>query len=361
MEPNWQGAELTKVRSTRVLERAGVNQFRSLMESAGHIVQEIDGGNDHGEDCYLSLTRGGERTGEIVAVQIKSGETYRRPVGYGIRCDRHIRDWTLSRIPVIGVVYDPELQKLFWVNMSEFLLDQVSLGRTPKSVPIGEDAILDSETIHLFIFKVSRFISENDRTGYRPPPSIRSSIGSILGRLGDAKSDVDVPIGGVPYVLGVPSVDFHERNPKFDGRALKACLYAAMLCAYALAGPGLYRAAELESGGEWLRNGWLWLVCYFGTLSYLYLASVKEPRRKSARPLLWSAQFLLMLGLYIGIGEQTSAWPVNPTFRWIFIDIMPAIAQAAILYLGGHYAAKERDRRRRLRAAYPSGVPKSDA
>ncbi|MFF7025732.1 DUF4365 domain-containing protein [Streptomyces klenkii] len=129
---------MAKVLPTKKTERAGVNEFRALLESAGHIVQEIDGGNDYGEDCYLSFTEHGERAGDIVAVQVKSGGAYRSGVGYRIPCRDHVEDWTRSRIPVIGVVYDPELKKLFWVNMTEYLLEQLNRGKRPKSIPVGE-------------------------------------------------------------------------------------------------------------------------------------------------------------------------------------------------------------------------------
>ncbi|MGM0361487.1 DUF4365 domain-containing protein [Streptomyces griseoaurantiacus] len=32
-----------------------------------------------------------------------------------------IEDWTKSRIPVIGVVYDPEMHACYWVNLTEYL------------------------------------------------------------------------------------------------------------------------------------------------------------------------------------------------------------------------------------------------
>ncbi len=328
------------------------------MESAGHIVQEIDGGNDQGEDCYLSFTKLGERTGEIVAVQVKSGAAYRRPVGYGIPCRNHLRDWTLSRIPVIGVVYDPELRKLFWENMSEYLLERVGQGETPKSVPIGESAILDAATVADFASRVSRFIEQRD--GVRPvaPRTFRQAAGLMARRLGSRGAVAEAPIGGTPYELGVASVDFRERHPRFDGRSIRVAFSVALVCAFVLMGPGLYKAAGREGDG-WLWNGWLWLVAFCGTLSYLYKASITDRDRKRSRIISWSAHLLLLCGWYVGVGEELSAWPVNSIFRGIFVGMMPAIAQAMLLYLGAYYADKEASRRRRLRAAYPKGVPES--
>lgn len=347
---------MTKVRTTRVTERAGVNEFRSLMESAGHIVQEIDGGNDQGEDCYLSFTRLGERTGEIVAVQVKSGKAYRRPARYGIPCRHHLRDWTLSRIPVIGVVYDPELRKLFWVNMTEYLLDRVGRGETPKSVPIGEDEILDAATVDHFVASVSRFIEVRDGARTDVPRSLRQSVGIVLRRLGSHRAVSQAPIGGIPYELGVASVDFHERHPRFDSQAAKVSFGVVLLCAFAMAGPGLYKAAARESD-DWLSNGLIWLVAFYGTVSYLYRAGITDPERKRGRLISWSAHLLLACGWYVGVGEEITVWPVNSIFCEVFVWMMPVIAQALILYLGAFYAEKEAARRRRLRKAYPKGLP----
>ncbi|MGW2939220.1 hypothetical protein ACWDA7_47650 [Streptomyces sp. NPDC001156] len=52
---------MAKVLSTKKTERARGNAFKTTLEAADHIVQEIDGGNDYGEDCYLSFTLVAER------------------------------------------------------------------------------------------------------------------------------------------------------------------------------------------------------------------------------------------------------------------------------------------------------------
>jgi hypothetical protein len=59
---------MAKVLSTKKTERARGNAFKTTLEAADHIVQEIDGGNDYGEDCYLSFTHLGRRTGDLKSV-----------------------------------------------------------------------------------------------------------------------------------------------------------------------------------------------------------------------------------------------------------------------------------------------------
>ncbi|MER7582350.1 DUF4365 domain-containing protein [Kitasatospora sp. NPDC097691] len=66
---------MATIRPSRRIERAGVNAVRTLLEDHEHIVQEIDGGNDHGEDLFINVTRGGRRTGHYFAVQVKRATT----------------------------------------------------------------------------------------------------------------------------------------------------------------------------------------------------------------------------------------------------------------------------------------------
>jgi hypothetical protein len=46
--------------------RAAVNALRTLLERHNHIVQEVDGQNDFGEDLHVPFTDDGEVTGDLV-------------------------------------------------------------------------------------------------------------------------------------------------------------------------------------------------------------------------------------------------------------------------------------------------------
>ncbi|MFG2135687.1 DUF4365 domain-containing protein [Streptomyces sp. NPDC048650] len=81
-----------RVPRSRSIERAGVNALRAFLEEHFQIVQEIDGGNDFGEDLFVMPTREGERTGSSIAVQVKSGDKYKRANGYAIPVDAHASD-----------------------------------------------------------------------------------------------------------------------------------------------------------------------------------------------------------------------------------------------------------------------------
>ncbi|MFJ4777900.1 DUF4365 domain-containing protein [Streptomyces sp. NPDC088762] len=153
----FRGGTVSTVRSSRRIERAGVNALRTLLEDHDHIVQEIDGGNDHGEDMIINFTRGGKRTGYWIAIQVKSGKKYKRANGYAIPVEDHFDDWRQSRIPIVGVVYDTKKKELFWVNLTEQLrLTEES----PGWVQVPNAARLDAESIHDFCLQISTYAGD---------------------------------------------------------------------------------------------------------------------------------------------------------------------------------------------------------
>ncbi|MFK0189744.1 DUF4365 domain-containing protein [Kitasatospora sp. NPDC090308] len=115
---------MTTISASRRIGRAGVNALRTLLEEHDHLVQEIGEGADHGEDLYVGFVSGDRRTGHVVAVQVKSGKKYKRAKGYAIPVADHRQDWQESRLPVVGVVYDRDQKRLFWVNLTQELQNQ---------------------------------------------------------------------------------------------------------------------------------------------------------------------------------------------------------------------------------------------
>ncbi|MGW1173327.1 DUF4365 domain-containing protein [Kitasatospora sp. NPDC002543] len=152
---------MATIRPSRRIERAGVNAVRTLLEDHEHIVQEIDGGNDHGEDLIVNLTRGGKRTGHYIAVQVKSGKKYKRARGYAIPIDDHYDDWKQSRIPVLGFVYDPDTGEIFWTNLTKKLREAP---KAPSWIQIPEDSKLSNDSMRGFAAEVEEYV---DSAGMR--------------------------------------------------------------------------------------------------------------------------------------------------------------------------------------------------
>ncbi|MGC4994688.1 tetratricopeptide repeat protein [Nocardia salmonicida] len=151
-----------KVAQTKRIERAGVNALRTLLEDHNQIVQEIDGGNDYGEDLFVTLTKDGCRTGVTIAIQVKSGEKYKRIKGYAIPVDNHADDWRESFLPVYGVVFDIELESLFWVNLTATLTD---CDYPPTWIQVGRERELSMDSIEDFVAQAHEYARNREVAG----------------------------------------------------------------------------------------------------------------------------------------------------------------------------------------------------
>jgi hypothetical protein len=337
---------VAKVAGTKKTERAGVNAFRALMESARHIVQEIDGGNDYGEDFYLSLTRGGRRTGDIVSVQIKSGLKYRRSSGYAIPCSDHADDWTRSRIPVIGIVYDPEIRKLYWVNITEYLLVALGEGRRPRAVPVKEDAVLDEKTLAGFVSNVTDYIARNDAVRYLRTGFTRSVV-AHLAQKRMAVKDRPVPVGGRVDHSAARTIDFMDRHESKFLKASAGAAFLIMITVWCVMAPGLAKGADKTHF-----SGWVWVFIYFGVLAGLIWNRVRDHTRFGRR-LMYFHHVLLFVGWFVSLYEEgEDSLFVNPVVESIFYGTVVTCAQFGAFFTGLHYCQRELSRRRRLKMAY---------
>lgn len=136
-----------KLRANRRVERAGVNEARALFEAVGWVFQEVDLGNDYGKDAYVDVSKPGDLvTGLCIALQIKSGESFRTKAGYSLPLKpEHVTVWRESSVPIGVVVFDPSDKQLRWANVSRFLSQQ---GDTvPSVLPIKSGDLLTGEAI----------------------------------------------------------------------------------------------------------------------------------------------------------------------------------------------------------------------
>ncbi|MGF2213768.1 PQQ-binding-like beta-propeller repeat protein [Streptomyces albidoflavus] len=150
---------MATVSPNRRTERAGVNALRSFLDEHDHLVQEIASGTDHGEDCFVMLTRQRKRTGYSFTVQVKAGKKYKRARGYAIDVGDHFRDWQASKVPVIGVVYDVDERRMFWVNLTQRL---GTVTAAPRWVQIPRENELCAASLDAFITHIEEFTDARD-------------------------------------------------------------------------------------------------------------------------------------------------------------------------------------------------------
>ena len=108
--------------SSRITSRDGVNTARLFFEHNGCTFQEIGQQHDFGKDAYVDIADATGVTPLCVALQIKSGVSYRTAKGdYAVSVQRHADMWRRSTVPVFGIVYDPDDAQLRWVDLTGYL------------------------------------------------------------------------------------------------------------------------------------------------------------------------------------------------------------------------------------------------
>ncbi|MFF9107145.1 DUF4365 domain-containing protein [Streptomyces sp. NPDC014805] len=150
---------MPKVPESRRIGRMAVNELRALMERHGHIVQEIDGGNDHGEDLYVTFVENGQRTEDSVAVQVKGGVSTRTRRGHRVPIGDHGDNWRDGRLPVLCVVHDPERGGLFWANATRQLRRASALRKTAKSVVVSRESELNDASLNAFVQGMRHYLT----------------------------------------------------------------------------------------------------------------------------------------------------------------------------------------------------------
>ncbi|WP_190189804.1 DUF4365 domain-containing protein [Streptomyces minutiscleroticus] len=136
-----------------------VNEVRALLERHGHIVQEIDGGNDHGEDLHVTFVQDGRRTEDSVAIQVKGGVSTRTRRGHRVPVGDHGDNWRDGSLPVLCVVHDPERGGLLWANATRQLRRARTLRKTLKSIVITRESVLDDVSLGTFVQGMRHYLA----------------------------------------------------------------------------------------------------------------------------------------------------------------------------------------------------------
>lgn len=181
------------------ISRDAVNRVRTLIEGQGQVMAEIPGHADFGEDFHVMVVENRQRTGEVFALQVKGGKSYRRADGYQVSVGKHGEFWRKTTVPVICVVHDPTLDKLFWVNASAVLR------RQPKTTTLllQPDQVLDAESFPAFIESV------------RADVSPRNEFLRAMSRLSGAELQQQDYVGYFQNESGEPMVFRQRRGEPF--------------------------------------------------------------------------------------------------------------------------------------------------
>ncbi|WP_182881679.1 DUF4365 domain-containing protein [Microbispora sp. H10949] len=166
---------MPKISKGRRVGQAAVNALRTLLEDHDHIVQEISGQNDFGEDFYVTFTDNGDVTSDTIKVQVKGGDKWRRGNGYAVPIGQHVDTWANGNIPVYCVVYDPDTKRLHWANGTQQLRRFGPLS-PPRFIGVSPNAVLDDTTIDSFVAQARRYVGR-----YRGRQAVLTHLGEMSG------------------------------------------------------------------------------------------------------------------------------------------------------------------------------------
>ena len=128
-------------------DRLGVSKLDHYFSSHGWLFRE-QFLHDYGIDAQVEIVDDGKPTGDLIAIQIKSGSSYfseKNDTDIIYRTDdKHIQYWSSHALPVIIVLYHPNTDILFWESVTKDTV--VSTGKGWK-INIPKDQVLSANTL----------------------------------------------------------------------------------------------------------------------------------------------------------------------------------------------------------------------
>jgi hypothetical protein len=192
-----------------ITSKVGINYVRTIVEGAGSLFHKIEHENDLGIDAIVEIVRTGNPLGIQVGVQIKSGDSYYEAPSEScsIPIDSHRRYWERYPLPVVGIVYVPELARGHWADL------KAALRHTPDATSVRFVAsranILDAESFE-WLF-VPRLLQES--------PIVEFDEAMVLARsvkLDEANLGLSALFDRYPNETGAWDIliDYFAREPK---------------------------------------------------------------------------------------------------------------------------------------------------
>lgn len=122
---------LPKYSGSMVTSKIGVNFVRTVVETSGSIFTEIPQQNDIGTDGLIEIIKDEHPTGHCISVQVKSGKSFFNSVNNEcqIPVENHALYWIKYPLPVFGLVYVPERNCGYWVDIKYYLEPSSSVSK----------------------------------------------------------------------------------------------------------------------------------------------------------------------------------------------------------------------------------------
>jgi len=139
---------------TKNIGKVGVSKVSIIVNQVGCNFHKIDQENDIGNDAFIELIESDEHRSFCLAAQIKAGDSYVRAnkIDTFIKADRkHLEYWNNINLPVIGFVYNPNNDIIYWVDIKDFItLNPSVITDGPYNIPVPINNIFSENTFNTF-------------------------------------------------------------------------------------------------------------------------------------------------------------------------------------------------------------------
>ena len=119
---------------TKITEYHGLLYIEQLVNETGNIFRKIHLEEDVGLDGVIEFVKDGEATGRLLAIQVKSGDSYvvAGKDRFIVPVDEaHLNYWQSYDLPVVIVCYSPSQKLAAWEDIKLYTISAT----TRKSLP----------------------------------------------------------------------------------------------------------------------------------------------------------------------------------------------------------------------------------
>lgn len=137
----------THWKQNKSTEFLGVDYVAQIVNSSNSIFNKIDGSNDVGLDGYIEFVENESATGLCIGVQIKSGNSYQTGNGKYVQVPsdlNHFEYWKSHILPLAIIVFIPEDELAYWVDLSSYLKNNGLKG--PYTIRTSKENVFSADT-----------------------------------------------------------------------------------------------------------------------------------------------------------------------------------------------------------------------
>ena len=125
---------MPKWKKTKGTENKGILKLKELVNNNNCIYRDVPGESDTGIDGFIEFVDAEDVTGQMIAVQVKTGSSYynKSKEQFELRIEKDVLDyWGNYMLPVVLFFYLPDEDKGCWIAIREYIETEEYYNRLP--------------------------------------------------------------------------------------------------------------------------------------------------------------------------------------------------------------------------------------